>query len=178
MTGNLGRLAQAWPRAVLSLMSFTWALLTAAVFWQRAVKNGGPSEVYEDVEPLQQAALTLSFMTIALSTLLTAYAVIRKSLTATKLLYAGWWFGMAAFLLTWLVCVPLGLYYAPLETKELLSIYPVSAVVMDALIKTVNGWALVVYMRDLRGQRRSAWGCLVKDEGYIMLQTHDAKDTV
>jgi len=43
MTSNLGRLAQAWPRAVLSLMSFAWALLAATFLWQRAAMNGGPS---------------------------------------------------------------------------------------------------------------------------------------
>lgn len=157
MSGNMDRLAQTWPRIIISSMFLTWVL-----------------------EPVSPAVFSTSSAIIGINALLIAYAVIRKSLIATRLLYASWWLGVVMLLFCGLAIVVLGLSdaSAALEVKEkLVAEYPVNHMVRDAVLQVVNGWALVVHKRDLKGRRRNAWGRLVQYEGYIVLQTQDVKDT-
>ncbi|KAF9357846.1 hypothetical protein BGX34_009196 [Mortierella sp. NVP85] len=163
MTGIASRLAQTWPRIVISLinfpllMNFPWVLGRA------------------------QDDFTSTFMAIVINATritLIAYAVIRKSLIATRILYAEWWILTALFLLILLVVIPVQLYmyftFILSEAEEIWAEYSVSAL-RDVVLSAVQGWAYAVHIRDLRGQRRDAWGRLVQD--YVMLETKDEKDT-
>lgn len=157
MAGIASRLAQTWPRIVISLMNFPWLLGRA-----------------------QEDNFTSRAIAIAIYGTLAAYAVIRKSLTATRILYAGWWVVTALCLLICFVMIPVLLFstYTRSEVKEMWAEYSVGAFVRDVVLHAVEGWAYVVHIRDLRGQRRDAWGRLAQDEGYVLLETQDVKDTV
>ncbi|KAK3824852.1 MAG: hypothetical protein J3Q66DRAFT_364727 [Benniella sp.] len=155
MTSIASRLAQTWPRIVISLMHLAWVL-------RRAQEDNftSPSMI----------------ISIAFNTTLIAYAVIRKSLIATWTLYGGW-IVTTLFLLIWFVMIPVLLYmYSIWVRSEAKGMWAwagdsVSAIVRDVVLGAVEGWAYVVHIRDLQGQRRDAWGRLVQDEGDVVLET-------
>ncbi|KAG0291856.1 hypothetical protein BGZ98_002831, partial [Dissophora globulifera] len=95
--------------------------------------------------------LALSTLGIIIDTI-ALYAIFRRSVTATKMSLVLW------CLQTLLVVI------GALIFREGFSDFTLStclSVAMHFLGKLLYGWALLVVLRDLRGQRRDEWGRLV-----------------
>lgn len=87
------------------------------------------------------------------------YAVARNSVGATKFSLAAWIFGVVS--ITLLAIVLLAMIIAG-EVIPALSINLLFTPI-SVLAHMAYGWALLVHLRDLRGQPRNVYGCLVKD---------------
>ncbi|KAF9903125.1 hypothetical protein EC991_004151 [Linnemannia zychae] len=183
MTTLSVRLAQQWPRITVGLYA-VWGLFNnLAALWLGIRLNTfinnpkffsalGPHNEDsllgpEEEDRVIKTTLIIFGTVFAFLNGVALYASIRKSVTAAKTSLIVWivqmsWVALALviFFISWMGMTDRDRDQIPMPqgTDYLLMAFEVSS-------NLFHGWALFVYLRDLRNRQRNIWGFLVKTGG-------------
>ncbi|KAF9169127.1 hypothetical protein BGX21_007282 [Mortierella sp. AD011] len=181
------RIAQQWPRFTVGLYA-VWGLVTgSAILWlglqldSLADKNLmipfydsglGPEE--EDRLLKLMFTITGSFMVITNGIAL--YAAIRKSVWATKVALVVWFTEICWFVLIMAMTLIALLSMSDRDRRELPypSVWKCVKIMLRVGSTLFHGWALLVYLRDLKLRQRNIWGKLVKTGGVFEYEPVEA----
>ncbi|GJJ67833.1 hypothetical protein EMPS_00179 [Entomortierella parvispora] len=176
------RVAQHWPRVTIGLFALGDLYRGIGLLWLGLhfgdtlqdffMKVLDEPEHEPEHEPSEQerffkrniiifAIFAIFFSSIKL------YAPVRKSVVATKISLGLWLLEIAVFLFsTFGVLIAL---YNKADNDEGKPVSALNAIhaVLDLALSLFNGWALLVFLRDLKHRQRDAWGRLVRTGGIL-----------
>ncbi|KAG0273280.1 hypothetical protein BGZ95_010903 [Linnemannia exigua] len=176
------RIAQQWPRVTVGLYA-VWGLLNnLAALWLGIQLNSfvnnrkflgaynlsmdsgmGP----EEEDRVIKITLIIFGTIFALFNATALYAAVRKSVTAAKTSLIIWIVQMSWAAIA-LVLVYITLMGMPESDRDQIPRPSTGDCVMvgaEFLLTMFHGWALFVYLRDLKDRQRNVWGFLVKTGG-------------
>ncbi|KAG0046334.1 hypothetical protein BGZ83_008495, partial [Gryganskiella cystojenkinii] len=177
------RIAQQWPRFTVGLFA-VWGLLSGLAFlWFGVHLNSlmakklldslsesglGP----EEEDRIVKVTFIIMGSLVAMTNGIALFAAIRKSAWATKASLAVWFMQMSWVVLFMLLAVMTVLSMSHDDRKGLPrpSAWDWFKMALDVGTTLFHGWALLVFLRDLRHQQRNVWGKLVKTGGVFEYQ--------
>ncbi|KAK3848257.1 MAG: hypothetical protein J3R72DRAFT_430276 [Linnemannia gamsii] len=181
MTTIKQRIAQQWPRFIVGLYAAWGILNNLATLWMvifletvpktklyRALHSSSEVEP-EDTVHMFKTTLIIFGTVFAFFNSVALYAAVRKSITAAKTSFIFWIVQMswAAIALVFLFITLQGMSDSDREQVPLPhpSTTDYVMVGVEFLLTGFHGWALFVYLRDLKDRQRNIWGFLVRTGG-------------
>ncbi|KAF8927366.1 hypothetical protein EDD21DRAFT_372025 [Dissophora ornata] len=166
------RTGQLWPRITVGLLSSIHLLRDFALLFI-AVRVDSFSKFHqyssgltpEEQDKVVRGILIFGAAICAAIDFTALYAALRKSITATKASLAFWCFQMASAILS-ISLVVLVLFLSE-ETRRNLpefSAFTSLHFFLNTAVQLFYGWALLVMLRDARGQSRNEWGRLTRPD--------------
>ncbi|KAI9242432.1 MAG: hypothetical protein BYD32DRAFT_432332 [Podila humilis] len=171
-----------WPRYVISIFAIYGFFYRACRLFEISNNIHTLEEIDSQytpgsLSPEQESALSkiILMVTGVVSVAFNAvvlFSAISRSLKATKVSILGWAFGMSLEVLNWTYIFVWLLVQAWPDWTEVearmgrLLVQLVPLWILDFAF----GWSLMVWLRDLRGQKRNAFGVLVPESKYFPVE--------
>ncbi|KAI1321796.1 hypothetical protein EDD11_000072 [Mortierella claussenii] len=158
------RIAEKWPRYVVGIVS-AWSLIQDMMgFYIAFFVMNNRFLSYEDEVARKMLITALVISTVVYT--ISLYAAVKKSLTATKISFYIWVFQIVCTVISLAILLFLVATQGPVDSNIPFGGPQIARLILGLTLQFVIGWALFVYLRDLRGQARNAWGRLVQSAGH------------
>ncbi|KAG0341426.1 hypothetical protein BG000_009127 [Podila horticola] len=169
------RIAQQWPRFTVSLYA-VWGLIAGlSTLWFGLQLNSLTEKEFLNLTGLgpekEDRLVKLWFVFIGSFSVITngiaLYAAIRKSVWATKASLVVWFAEISWFVLFFCFALIGFLSMSDSERSDLPrpSAWDWIKITLNGGLTLFNGWALLVFLRDLKHRQRNVWGQLVRTGG-------------
>ncbi|KFH74065.1 hypothetical protein MVEG_01278 [Podila verticillata NRRL 6337] len=172
------RIAQQWPRFTVGLYAVWGIVFGLSSLWLGLHLNPltdekllqsfdvlilGPEEEYRLVKSMLVIAGSLAVITKGIE----LYAAIRKSRWATKASLMFWFARVSWFVLFGIMALISVLSMSDRDRREFLRSSAWNWINMTLGVGSTlfHGWALLIFLRDVRLRQRNVWGQLVKTGG-------------
>lgn len=178
------RIVRGWPRYVICIFAVYGFFYRACRLFTisnsiHTLKEIDSNYTAGSLSPEQESALgkvilvVTGFVSVAFN-IVVLYSAASRSLKAAKISMLGWAFGMSLELLNWTyIFVWLLVQSRPDRTEAIGRL--LAQLVPLWILDVAFGWSLMVWLRDLRGQGRNAFGILQQESKYFPVE-EEAED--